>query len=96
MSKYIIDHVANPNKLLPIQIDVTESFKLANVKLEGGVGLDFVRAESNGIKLVEHRMKLASAVTFLKFARPEIAKGSLTLVIANPTNKPVQFKVTIE
>jgi hypothetical protein len=93
---YIIDHIANPNKLLPIQIDVTESFKVKDVKLEGGVGLDFVRIESNGTTLAEHRMKLASAITFLKFAKPTVERGTLILVLRNPTDKPIQFKVTIE
>jgi hypothetical protein len=93
---YIIDHIASPNKLLPIQLDVTESFQIKNVKLEGGIGLNFVRVESNGKVLAEHCMKLANAVTFLRFAQPTVEQGTLTLVIRNPTNKPVQFKVTIE
>jgi len=93
---FIIDHIANPNKLLPIHLEVTESFKVKDVKLEGGVGLDFVRIESNDATLVEHRMKLANAITFLKFARPTVERGTLILVIRNPTDKPIPFKVTIE
>lgn len=96
MAKFIIDHVANPNKLLPIQLDVTESFKVKSVKLDGGVGLDFVRVENDGNTLVERQMKLTNAITLLSFARPTIERGTLILVLRNPTNKSIWFKVTIE
>jgi hypothetical protein len=93
---FIIDHIANANKILPIQLDVTESFRVKNVQLEGGSGIEVIEVKSNGEVLLQHTMKLAVAVTLLKIARPTIEKGTLILLLRNPTNKPVQFKVTIE
>jgi hypothetical protein len=93
---YLISATINPGRRKPIVIEVEEEFTLKQASLDAGKGLTFVSAANGDNVLFDTEMGLGMALSLLNLKKPVIPKGELTLVVRNPSTKPIELSLKIE